>query len=139
MTDTIVAGFISAGTCLVGALIGGGLTILSTIKAVDRTSHGLELDEVRRQRILCITALNGTRWVLGDNQALPEFKAQFISELNKIPVLWSGDPTVLKNVRDFFAERSNDLLIRLLRSLGDSGLTIDNLGDSDFRNVFRLR
>ncbi len=139
MTDTIVAGLISAGTGLVGALVGGGLAVWGAIKAVNKTSHDLELAEVRRQKVACIVALTAFRWVLGQNQAPQEFRASFISELNKIPALWSDDPEVLKNVRDLLAERTNDRLILLLRSLGKSGLSINNLSDADLRDVFLLK
>jgi hypothetical protein len=139
MTDTIVAGLISAATGLVGALIGGGLTVWGAIKVVRITSHDLELAEIRRQKVLCITALVGFRWVIAEGQASSEWKAKFISELNKVPTLWSDDPEALKNVRDFLAERTNERFIVLLRSLGKStSLAINNLGDADLRNVFLL-
>jgi hypothetical protein len=139
MTDTILAGLISAATGLVGALIGGGLTVWGAIKAVKIASCDLGLAEIRRQKVLCVTALVGFRWVIAEGQPSSEWKAKFISELNKVPTLWSDDPEALRTIRDFLADRTNERLTALIRSLGNStSLAINNLSDADLRNVFLL-
>lgn len=143
MTDTIVAGLMGVAGALTGALIGGGMAMWGARQVAVRTSRELESAEIRRQKILCITTLSGLRWVLAADQAPPDFKAQFNSEFNKIPVLWSGNQKVFGDYRGFLderiAERRDDRLIRLLSSLVESGLPIDKLGDADLKNVFWLK
>ena len=116
MTDTIIAGLISAGAALVGGTIGGAFAVWSAHKAVKWTSDGLEAEEIRRQKIICITSIAALRWTLSDVPENQEWKAKFISELNKIPALWSGDPEVLRNIRDLLYRSSDERLVLLIRA-----------------------
>jgi hypothetical protein len=60
-------------------------------------------------------------------------------ELNKIPSLWADDAEVMMNFRDFYADRTNPRLIRLLRSLGTATkLSTGNLSDTDLNSIFLM-
>lgn len=65
-------------------------------------------------------------------------------EINKIPILWSDDQTVLKNSRDFLAEaradKRDERFNTLFRSLGTkTNFQLDNLSDDDLKKLFLLR
>ena len=140
MTDTIVAGFISAGAALLGGVIGGAFAVWSAHKVVKWTSDGLEAEEIRRQKVICITAVAGLRWTISQGLAAPEWKAKFISELNKVPALWSDDAEVLRNARDLLNQSSNERLLLLIRNMSRStSLPIHNLGDTDLLRVFLVQ
>jgi hypothetical protein len=137
MTDTIIAGLMSAGAALLGGVIGGSFAVWSAHKVVKWTSDGLEAEEIRRQKVICITAIAGLRWTISPGQATPEWKAKFISELNKVSALWSDDSEVLRNIRDLLNQRSDDRLVLLIRNMSKStSLPIHNLGDADLLRVF---
>lgn len=110
------------------------------IKAVQRTSQDLESTEIRRQKIECLVALNGLRFVIADGVTPPdEYKSKFMYEMNKIPSLWAGDPEVMENLRAFHSDRTNERFILLLRNLGCSTkLPTKKLTDADFRTVSLL-
>lgn len=58
-------------------------------------------------------------------------------EMNRIPMLWSDDAATLKDLRDFYAERNNDRLLKLLRSMSKkTKFQLENLSDTDIRNIF---
>ena len=68
-----------------------------------------------------------------------EYKARLIYEMNKISPLWADDPEVMKNLRDYYAERNNERFILLLRNLGNTTkLSTGELSDADIRGVFLL-
>ena len=141
MTDAVLSNLISAASGIVGAIVGGAFTVWGAIKAVEKTSKDLEFTEIRRQKVECITALNGLRWVISDGQDQPdEYKAKLMYEMNKIPSLWADDPEVMKNLRDFHAERTNERLILLLRNLGNNTrLSTGKLSDADIRTIFLMK
>jgi hypothetical protein len=140
MTDAVVSNLISAASGIVGAVVGGGFTVLGAIKAVERTSQDLESTEIRRQKIMCIVALHGLRFVIGDGVKAPdEYKSKFMYEMNEIPSLWADDSDVMKHLRDFHADRNNERFILLLRQLGsNTKLSTGKLSDADFRTVTLL-
>lgn len=141
MTDAALSNFISAASGIIGALVGGGFTVWGAIKAVEKASHDLEATEIRRQKVECITAITGLRWVISDGQSQPdEYKARLMYEMNKIPSLWADDQEVMKNLRDFHADRTNERLILLLRKLGNSTkLSTGKLSDADIRTIFLMQ
>ncbi len=60
-------------------------------------------------------------------------------EVGRIPALWGDDAEAMKNLRDFLAEKSNERLIRLMRSLGHTTkLPTDSLSDADIRSFVHL-
>ncbi|MDP8989967.1 MAG: hypothetical protein M3N41_07795 [Acidobacteriota bacterium] len=140
MTDAVLSNLIAAASGIVGAVIGGSLAVWGAIKAVEKTSQDLESTEIRRQKIVCIVAIHGLRWVIGDGvKAQDEYKSRFMYEMNKIPSLWADDAEVMKNLRDFHAERNNERFIALLRHLGsNTKLSTGQLSDADFRTVSQL-
>lgn len=118
---------------------------------VEATFRQLEQTEIRRQKVECIVALFGLRFVLGNNPAFPEFRAQFMYALNKIAVLWADDANVLKNLRDFYGSvqqanqsvgtghDANQRLVILIRSLGTTTkLPLESIGDKDITDIFML-
>lgn len=64
-------------------------------------------------------------------------------EINKIPILWSDDQTVLKSMRDFLGEakpeKKDERFTALFRSLGKkTNFQIDNLSDDELRKIHLL-
>lgn len=61
-----------------------------------------------------------------------------MAELNKVSALWADDDTVMRNLRDFFADKSGARLVVLLRSLArTTPLEFEQLSDTDILNIFR--
>ena len=128
---------------LVGAVVGGAMTVWGSMKALNTTMNNLERAEIRRMKIECVVNLAGLRFLITDNrqgQIRPDADiAKLMFELNRVSTLWADDNEVLKNIRDFHAERSNTRLITLIRSLAKSTkLHLDNLSDADVSNVFEI-
>jgi hypothetical protein len=140
MSAALVSAIISGASGIVGALVGGALAAWGAIKAVEKTSRDLESTEIRRQKIGCMVALSGLRWVIGAGLNSPdEYKAKLNYEMNKISALWADDPEVMKNLRDYYAEQNNERFILLLRNLGNSTkLSTGKLSDADFRDIFHV-
>ena len=140
MSEALISAIISGASGITGALVGGALAAWGAIKAVEKTSQDLESTEIRRQKVDCIVALSGLRWVMGDGVNPPdEYRSRLNYEMNKIPPLWADDPEVMKNLRDYYAERNNERFILLLRNLGNTTkLSTGKLSDADIRGVFHL-
>lgn len=136
MIDTITT-IIST---LVGAVVGGGLAVWGSIRAVRESAKDLELVEIRRQKVDCLATLTGLRFVTADGQPqLDEYRSRFMFEMNRIPMLWCDDTAVLKEMRDFYADRTNERFVKLFRSMGQTTkFPISNLSDADLRNVFLM-
>ena len=134
MTDQLF----SFGTTLTGAIVGGVLAVWGSIQAVKATTRDLELAEIRRQKVECLANLSGLRFTINDGQPqLDVYKSQLMFELNRIPILWSEDPATLRDLRDFYAERTNDRFFKLIRSLGrTTKFPMENLSDADIRQIF---
>jgi hypothetical protein len=123
MTDTFLSNLIST---VVGAIVGGGCSIWASAWATKKASKNLETSEIRRQKVKCIVVLTGLRWVIGNDQSVPnEYKARLLFELNKIQSLWADDPQVMKGLKDFYTERTNPRFISLLRHLGTTTKSLD--------------
>jgi hypothetical protein len=135
-----VSSIIAAASGICGAIVGGLLAAWGAIRAVEKTSQDLESTEIRRQKVQCLVALYGLRWVISDAPNPPDdYKAKFNYEMNKIPTLWAADLEVMKNLRDFYADKNNERLIHLLRTLGNTtALPTEKLGDADIRSVFHM-
>ena len=138
MSEAVASAIISAASGILGAIVGGLLAARGAIMAVEKAASDLETTEIRRQKVECLVNLYGLRWVISDALNLPdEYKSKLNYEFNKLPVLWGDDAEVMKNLRDFNAERNNERLILLLRNLGKTTkLPVDALGDADISKVF---
>ena len=116
------------------------MAIRASVKAVEQTAAKLETTEIRKQKVDCLVAVCGLRFVILD-QLWPslEFRSRYLYEMNKIAVLWSDDPEVLNNVRDVLNGSSNDKLVRLMRNMGRStALPLQNLADADLTRIFLI-
>jgi hypothetical protein len=141
MTDAVILNIITAASGILGAIVGGAFTVKAAIKAVEKTSEDLESTEIRRQKVECIVALHGLRWVVSKEQdQFITYRADFITELNRVQSLWADDLEVMKNLRDFYAQPGDDRrLFLLLRTLGGTTkLQTDRLSDADLRNIFTI-
>jgi hypothetical protein len=132
---------IAAGSGLFGAVIGGALAAWGSVKAVRVASENLESNEIRRQKIQCVVALYGLRWVAGQGNAPEEYRAKLSYEMCKIVSLWADDTNVMVVLRDFHAEtviggeKATQRLVQLLKLLGNgTGLPFDQLGDTDIKS-----
>ncbi len=141
MSEASLSAVIAAVSGLLGAVIGGALAAWGSIRAVRVASQGLESSEIRRQKIQCVVALYGLRWVAGLGNAPEEYRAKLSYEMCKIVSLWADDANVMAVLRDFHAETSTggekatQRLIQLLKLLGNgTGLPFDQLGDTDVRS-----
>jgi hypothetical protein len=138
MTDAITS-FLST---IAGALVGGACAVYGAIRAVERTSEGLEKSEIRRQRVMCLVNLTACRFALAQNQiGIPqppyEMRLRFLAELNKVPALWSDSEDIMRNLRDYDAQPSTERLVVVLRSLAaTTPLRFDKLADTDIVRVF---
>jgi hypothetical protein len=142
MTWDTTWGSVVTGVCtLLGALVGGKMAVRGAISAVERAVMTTEETEIRRLKVECLTNLTGLRFVITEGQSrLDEYLSRAMFEMNKIAVLWSDDPEVLKNMRDFYAERSNTRIVTLIRSMGKSTkFPLDSLSDADLTSVFLMR
>ncbi|MGD0939524.1 MAG: hypothetical protein ABR905_07405 [Terracidiphilus sp.] len=141
MTDAVLSNSISFASGILGAILGALVAGFFTVWAVRKSSQDLEANEIRRQKIECIIALTGLRWVISNGPAQPnEYKAKLMYEMNKIPSLWADDPEVMKNLRDFSADRTNPRFVLLLRNLGTTTkLSTGKLSDADYCNTFLVQ
>jgi hypothetical protein len=139
LSDASISALISAASGISGAIVGGVIAARGAIKAVEKTSGDLELTEIRRQKVRCLVALYGLRWVVSDAPNIPDdYKAQF-NEINKVPALWADDAEVMKTSETISFEKTTERLIQLLRTLGNTtALPIERLGDADVRGVFHV-
>jgi len=140
MSEVISSALIAGGAAVFGALVGGATAYLAAIKSFKMNSQAIESTEIRRQKVECVINLSGLKWVLGSYQLVPdEFKARFLFELNRISVLWSNDRETLRSLRDFYAERTNERLVSLVRRLCASvDLPAEQLSDAEIQIVFSL-
>jgi len=140
MSEVISSALIAGGAAVFGALVGGATAYLAAIKSFKMNSQAIESTEIRRQKVECVINLSGLKWVLGSYQLVPdEFKARFLFELNRISVLWSNDRETMRSLRDFYAERTNERLVSLVRRLCASvDLPAEQLSDAEIQIVFSL-
>lgn len=116
---------------------------MGSVKAVQVASQNLESQEIRRQKIQCVVALYGLRWVAGHGAAPVEYRAKLSFEMCKIVSLWADDPNVMAVLRDFHAEtavggeKANHRFVELLKLLGSgTALPFDQLSDTDIKSSF---
>jgi hypothetical protein len=140
MSEVIISALIAGGAAILGALVGGGTTYRAAIKGFRMNSQAVESTEIRQRKVECVTNLSGLQWVLGSYQIVPdEFKARFLFEVNKISVLWSDDRETMRSWRDFFADRTNERLVSLIRRLCASiDLPAEELSDAETQSIFSL-
>jgi len=143
MSEASLSAVIAAVSGLLGAIIGGWLAAWGSVKAVRVASQDLESQEIRRQKIQCIVALYGLRWVAGQGNAPEEYRAKLSYEMCKIVSLWANDANVMAILRDFHAEtivggeRASQRFVQLLKLLGNgTGLPFDQLSDTDIKSSF---
>ena len=115
--DQIVISLISG---VVGAMVGGTMTVLGSKKVLTTSMANLERAEIRKLKVECLSNLIGLRFVTpAPTDQLPEYVSKWMFEMNRICVLWSDDPCVMKDLRDFNAEPSNIArLTKLFRTNG---------------------
>jgi len=123
---------------LVSVVVGAVLGFSGSFFIFHETQKDLEVMEIRRQKVDCLANLSGLRFVIGEeHQQLDEYRSRLMFEMNRIPMLWSDDPSVLKDMRDFYADRTNDRLIKLIRGMGKTTkVSLENLSDADIRDIF---
>lgn len=140
MSEVISSALIAGVAAIIGAVVGGAAAYLAAVKGFKANSSAVESTELRQRKVECVLNLSGLKWVLGSYQLVPdEFKARFLFELNRISVLWSKDREAMKNLRDFFAERTNEHLVTLLRGLCESiDLPAEALSDAEIQSIFSL-
>jgi len=140
MNEVISSALISGGAAILGVFVGSGATYRAAIKSFKMNSSAIESTEIRRQKVECVINLSGLQWVLGSAPLVPdEFKSRFLFELNRIAVLWSDDPESIRSLRDFFADRTNERLVSLVRILSESvNLQTKTLNDAEVQNIFSL-
>lgn len=140
MSEVLFSALIAGGAAIFGAIVGGLVSYRTAIKGFTINAQSAESGEIRRQKAECIINLSGLKWVLGSYQLVPdEFKARFLVELNKISVLWSDDREIMKSLRYFFADRTNDSLVSLIQKLCVSiNLPAEELSDAETQNIFSL-
>jgi hypothetical protein len=131
---------ISVISGLLGAIVGGLLTIRASLKAVEKTAADLEATEIRKQKIDCLVAVGGLRFVIGAGFAASiDYRLRWMYEMNKIVVLWSGDQEVVNNVRDILNSSTDEKMVKLIRSMGRStSLPLTNLADADLTRVMMI-
>ena len=136
MTDATA----SIASSLLGAIVGGAMAVWGAIKAVQKSSQDLEATEIRRQKVECIVALSGLRFVLRPGVVqLNEYRTRLSFELNKISTLWAADMEVVKGVREFLVQRTNENFVRLIRNMGrTTKLPLENLLDTDIEKFFSM-
>ena len=126
---------------VVGAIVGGFMARKAALAVVQKASQDLESQEIRRQKVECLVALSGLRFVIERSSPVrtEEYRAKLAFELNKIPILWSGDPEVLRATRELLSDSNITRLVTLLRSLGKSTtFPVSNLGDNDLTGIFNV-
>ena len=130
---TMESAVVTVISSLAGALVGGLMAAWGAMKAVEKTSHDLEMAEIRRERIDCLVALSGLRFTLNAESALPvEWQARLMYELNKIPSLWVGDEKALNSFQRYLDNSSPDNFASLLRRLSQATkLNLENVRDTD--------
>jgi hypothetical protein len=128
---------ISFLTAVIGAIVGSTIGVLGAIWIFKKSTNELELVEIRRQKVECLVNIAGLRFVLSMGQPRrEEYASKLMFELNKIPILWSDDVATLSMLRDFNADRTNDRLFKLIRSLGETTkFPMQNLIDADIRTT----
>ena|SRR5579872_6979963 len=123
---------------IVASIIGGILALMGAIWAVRKTSRDLELDQIRKNRVECLSNLMGLRHTISRTTLSAQDMSRRSFELNRIQALWSDDPAVLHAVRQFHIAPTNDHIIALIRAMGKtSRLPIENLTDADITNMFQ--
>lgn len=131
---------------LIGAVVGGALTVWGSLKTLNMTMSNLERAEIRRMKVECVVNLAGLRFIFSEARpGLVPIPAdaeivKLMFELNRIPILWADDAEVLKAVHDFHAEPTNkDRLFAIIRRTANTtSLHTSNLADADINAVFQL-
>ncbi len=129
-----------------GGLICGGLTFFGAFYAVKKGIEDLELSEIRRIRVECITSLYGLRFAITDGfSARPEDLSRFMFEMNRAGALFADDEDTLNGLRDFYdsvAKKKPDATTRLMamiKSMGkQTSLKLNRLSDADVASTFTL-
>lgn len=134
--------WLTVGAGIVGALVGGLLSGIGSVRAVRAAQHDLEKDELRRLRLICFSNIMGLRHVLTNGVlASPEDRSKLSFEFNRAPALWSDYPdmiNLLRDMREPGLSRNNGLLA-LLKKMGDTtALPVDRLADGDFMRSFNI-
>jgi uncharacterized membrane protein len=123
---------------IISSIIGGILAMVGAVWAVRKTSRSLELDEIRRSRVECLSNLIGLRYTITKSILSQDDRSRRSFELNRIPILWSDDQAVLEAVREFHAAQTETRLIAIIRAMGrNSKFPVENLTDTDLSNIFQ--
>jgi len=122
----------------IGAIVGSMIGVFGSIWVFRKSTRDLELAEIRRQKVECLVNISGLRFVISKNQPRrDDYATKLMFELNKIPVLWSDDLTTLRALRDFIDDKTDDRLLTLIRTLGQTTkFQMHNLSDADIRKTF---
>ena len=132
---------------VLGAVVGGTMTVFGSRKVLSTSMANLERAEIRKLRVECVTNLAGLRFLFGDvlppgQSAIPADAelVKFMFEMNRIPMLWADDPEVMNALRNFSADTGNkDKLFAIIRATGKTtSLGVHNLSDVDMNTVLRL-
>jgi hypothetical protein len=101
MAPELVSALIGLAGALLGAAIAGYAAVHAAVRAVDRGFERLEHQEIRRMKVECVVNVGGARFVLDKQNPNPDDQARFNVELNKIPVLFADDESVMRPYRLF--------------------------------------
>ena len=98
----------------------------------------LEESEIRKQKVECIINLYGLRFVMVEgHDHSAEDRSRLAFEMNRAGVLFAEDSEVQKNIRDYKAKATNDVLIALIHNMGKTTkLRTDQLSNADIESVF---
>lgn len=142
--DQVVISLISG---VLGAVVGGTMTVFGSMKVLSTSMANLERAEIRKRRVECVTNLAGLRFLFGDKLApgrrpvpAEAEMVQFMFEMHRIPLLWADNPEVLNSVRNFHADTENkDRLFAVIRATAKTtSLGEHNLSDADMNAVLQL-
>jgi hypothetical protein len=140
MTPEVSPALIGLVGALVGAAIAGWAAIYGAVKAVDRGFDRLEQQEIRRMKVECVVNMAGARFVLDRGKASDDDEARFNVELNKIPVLFADEESVMRLYR-LFASNSGESsnIFPLMEALTKAVKIAGPVERQEFERVLRVR
>jgi hypothetical protein len=140
LDSNLLAALIGFAGALVGAAIAGYAAIRASVRAVDRGFDRLEQQEIRRMKVECVVNMAGARFVLDRVNPNNEDQARFNVELNKIPVLFADDESVMRHYRLFAANPGETCNIYPLMEALTKAVRITGTAErQEFERVLRAR
>lgn len=135
---------LSLVSVLLGAVVGGAMSVWGSRKVLSTSMANLERAEIRRLRVQCLVNISGWKFLgaapkPGQTVMCTDAdKSQSMFELNKVFTLWADDPEVLTKARDYYGDVNNrERLFNLIRSMAKTTmLNLDALSDHDIGSVF---